>query len=103
MHVVNWTLQISKRAIRVWGIWKALVALLGRRAVWLPDALRRVDDGLHDVVSDELPVLLRDVLDRGLCACILSITPVLSYHVLKINHTWTENIIFKPLQHCKCF
>lgn len=34
----------------------------------LPDALGRVDDGLHDVVSDELPVLVGNVIDRCLCA-----------------------------------
>lgn len=34
----------------------------------LPDALGRVDDGLHDAVSDELPVLVRNVVDWCLCA-----------------------------------
>lgn len=34
----------------------------------LPDALGGVDDGLHDVVSDKLPVLVRNVIDRRLGA-----------------------------------
>lgn len=56
--------------------------------VWLPDALGGVDDGLHYVVSDEQPVLVGDVIDsRSLCGCTVAITPVLGYHVLKVNHT----------------
>jgi hypothetical protein len=50
-----------------------------------------VDDGLHNVVSDELPVLLRDVIDRGLGGGAVALTPMLGYHVLKVNHTWEGN------------
>lgn len=39
-----------------------------RQSAPLPDAFRGVDDGLHYAVSNELPVLLRDVIDRRLCA-----------------------------------
>lgn len=38
------------------------------RSVWLPDALRRVDDGLHDVFPDDHPVLLRDGVNEFLRA-----------------------------------
>lgn len=80
-----------------WGGEKKIpLVLLGpRQLVWLPDALRWVDDGLHDVVSDELPVLIRDVINGFLCARLVSTTPVLSYHVLEINHTWTEDTRFR--------
>ena len=57
----------------------------------LPDALWGVDDGLHDVVSDELPVLLRDVVDGRLGGGAVSLTPVLGDHVLKVDHTWEGN------------
>lgn len=44
------------------------LALLIQWGLWLPDALGGVDDGLHYVVSNELPVLLGDVINRRLCA-----------------------------------
>lgn len=56
----------------------------------LPDALGGVDDGLHDAVSDKLPVLVRNVIDRRLGAWTVTIAPVLSYHVLQVNDTWAE-------------
>lgn len=59
-------------------------------AALLPDAFGGVDDGLHDVVSDKLPVLVGNVLDGRLCAWTVTIAPVLSYHVLQINDTWVE-------------
>lgn len=37
-------------------------------AALLPDAFGGVDDGLNDVVSDKLPVLIGNVLDGRLCA-----------------------------------
>jgi len=55
--------------------------------VWLPDALGGVDNGLHYVVSNEQPVLIGNVIDGSLCAYTVAITPVLGYHVLKVNHT----------------
>lgn len=48
--------------------WDDLSLYSASRAAWLPDALGGVDDGLHYVVSNELPVLLGDVIDRSLCA-----------------------------------
>ena len=46
----------------------ASLFLINRQGEWLPDALGGVDDGLHYAVSNELPVLLRDVIDRCLRA-----------------------------------
>lgn len=53
----------------------------------LPDTFGRVDDGLHNVVPDELPVFVRNVGYRGFCTQVLPLTPVLSYHVLQVDHT----------------
>lgn len=48
--------------------WKrAPLTLLSQQYVWLPDALGGVNDGLHYVISNELPVLIRDVIDKRLC------------------------------------
>lgn len=90
-HVVDACCQLdpekSKRSIINWVISEALPTWLSQQAIWLPDALRGVDDGLHNVVSNELPVLVRDVIDSYFRARAVSITPVLSYHVLQVNHT----------------
>lgn len=53
----------------------------------LPDALWGLDDGLHYVVSNELPVLFRDVTGRRFSVCTISFTPVLCHHVLQVDHT----------------
>lgn len=55
-----------KRAVCDWQIWKSPVST-NTQAALLPDALWGVDDGLHDVVPDELPVLVGNVIDRRLC------------------------------------
>lgn len=65
------------------------------RPVWLPDALRRVDDGLHDVFSDDHPVLLRDGVNELLCSRLVGTAPVLSDHVLQINHSCTDHTRFR--------
>lgn len=55
----------------------------------LPDALWGLNDGLHYVVSNELPVLFWDVTCRAFSVCIISFTPVLCHHVLQVDHTYT--------------
>lgn len=71
--------QISRARLALSSYWGKLA---------LPDAVGWVDDGLHYVVSNELPVFLRDVIDGCLGAWAVSLAPVLGYHVLKVNDTY---------------
>lgn len=57
-----------KRAVKDWQTWKTPISIQPTLGRLLPDALGGVDDGLHDAVSDELPVLVRNVIDGRLCA-----------------------------------
>lgn len=56
-----------------------------------------MDDRLHYGVSNELSVFIRDVVDRRLCGRTISTTPVLSYHVLKVNNTYIERDLKKKM------
>lgn len=52
----------------------------------LPDALWGLNDGLDDVVSDELAVLFGDVTPRRFAVRVVTFAPVLRDHVLQIDH-----------------
>ena len=60
-------------------------------ALCVPYALRALDDRLHDVLSDLLPVVFVDVEGEGhLTRRWLAVLPVLTHHVFQVDGGWTH-------------
>lgn len=91
-HVVNTSCELHSIKVRrkdyKWK-WSFIPPTMCTCTAVLPEAFWGLDDGLHYVVSNELPVLFWDVTGRPFSACIISFTPVLCHHVLQVDHTWT--------------